>query len=177
MYLSRTQVLLTKIVKLCSEICDIKRGNKLNNIAVNLSKTNSTDAHTGTHPPQPDTGGVDDLHGIDYEDNSPSYQNHLPCRTCTLQGNVLPPDHTLSLLTPAPPASSRTSPPPSELSPATPSSLSSSDPKVYKSVTSNGDGSSDPLLAEVEAGVTGSREGMGEDDPDPDDDVGSELGL
>ena len=58
--------------------------------------------------------------------------------------------------------------------PISPSSL---DPEVYKSVTSNGDASSDPLLAAAEAGVMGSREGMEEDDPDSDDNVGSELGL
>ena len=96
--MSRTQVLLTKIVKLCSEIRDIKKGNKLNNIAVNLSKINSADERTGTPPPQPDTGDVDDLRGNDYGDSSPNYQNHLSCRTCTLQDNALPLDHTLSLL-------------------------------------------------------------------------------
>ena len=111
--MSRTQVLLTKIVKLCSEIRDIKKSNKLNNIAVNLSKTNSADGHTGIPPLQQDTGGVDDLHGIDYGDSSPNYQNHLSCRTCTLQDNALSPDHTLSLLTHALPRSSHTSPPPS----------------------------------------------------------------
>ena len=175
--LSRTQVLLTKIVKLCSEIRDIKKSNKLNNIVVNLSKINNADGHTGTPPPQPDTGGVDDLRGSDYEDSSPSYQNRLSYKTYTPRDSEPPHDHMLSLLKPAPPRSSRTSPPPSESSPATPSSLSSSDPEVYKSVTSNGDGSSDPLLAEAEAGVMGSREGMEEDDPDPIDDVGLELGL
>ena len=55
--LSQTQVLLTKIVKLCSEIRDIKKNNKLNNIVVNLSKINNADERTGTPPPQPDTGG------------------------------------------------------------------------------------------------------------------------
>ena len=177
MVVSRTQVLLTKIVKLCSEIRDIKKGNELNNIAVKLSKSNSADEHKGTPPPQQDIGGVDDLHGNDYEDSSSSYQKGLLCRTCTLPDNLRLLDHTLSLLTPAPPRSSHTSPPPSESSPATPSSPSSSDPEVYRSVTSNGNGSSDPLSAATEAGVTGSREGMGEDDPDPDNDVGSELGL
>ena len=175
--MSRTQVLLTKIVKLCSEIRDIKRSNKLNNIAIKLSKSNSADEHTGTPPPQQDTGGVDDLHGIDYGDSSPNYQRDQLCRTCTLRDSALPLGHTLFLLTPAPPRSSHTSPPPSEASSTMPSSPSSSDPEVYRSVTSNGDASTDPLLAVAEAGVTGSREGVEEDDPDPDDNVGSELGL
>ena len=149
----------------------------MNNIVVNPSKINNRHKCIGTPPPQQDTGGVGDLHGTGYEDNSPNYQSHLPYKTCTPQDNVQPPGHMLSLLTSASLRSSHTSPPPSELSSITPFSLSSSDPEVYRSVTSNGDGSSDPLLAVAEAGVTGSREGMEEDDPDPDDDVGSELGL
>ena len=176
-HLSRTQVLLTEIVKLCSELRDIKRSNMLNNIAVKLSKSNSTDRHTGTPPPQQGTGGVDNLRGIDYEGSSPNYLNRLSCRTCTPQGNALPLNHMLSLLTPAPLMSSHASPPPSESSPATPTSPSSSDPEVYRSVTSNSDVSSDPLLAVAEAGVTSSREGREGDDPDPDKNVGSELGL
>ena len=174
---SRTQVLLIKIIKLCSEIHNIKQSNKLNNIAVNLSKINSKDEHTSTPPPQQDTGGMDDLRGIGYEDSSPNYQSHLSYKTCTPQDNVLPLDHTLSLLTPAPLRSSHTSPPPSELSSATPTSPSSLDPEAYRSATSNGNTSSDPLLATAEAGVMGSREGREGDDPDSGNVIGSELGL
>ena len=107
---SRTQVLLTKIVKLCSEICDMKRGDKLNNIAVKLSKFNSTNGHTGIPPPQQDTGGVGNLHDNSYKDSSPNYQNHQSCRTCMPQDNAQSLDHTLSLLTPAPPVSSLSGP-------------------------------------------------------------------
>ena len=120
---------------------------------------------------------MDDLRGNNYEDSSPSYQNRLSYRTYMPQGSVQSSDHTLSLLKPELPRSSHTSPPPSEASSKEPSSLSSWGPEVYKSVTSYGDASSDPLLATAEAGVTGSREGMEEDDPDSGDDVGSELGL
>ena len=177
MVVQQTQSLLTKIVKLCSEIRDIKKGNKLNIIAVKLSKSNSVDERTGTPPPQQDTGGMGDLHDTGYEDSSPNYQSHLSCKTYTPQDNAQSPDHTLSPLTPELLRSSHTSPPPSEASTKSPSSLSASDPEVYKSVTSNGDTSSEPLVAVTEAGVTGSNGGMGEDDPDPDIVGDSALGL
>ena len=106
---SQTQSLLTKIVKLCSEIRDIKKGNKLNDIAAKLSKSNSEDRHTGIPPPQQDTGDEDDLHGIDYGDSSPNYRNRLSCRTCMPQDSAQSPDHTLSLLTPELLRSSHTS--------------------------------------------------------------------
>ena len=65
--LSRTQSLLTKIVKLCSEIRDIKKCNKLNDIVVNLFKINNVGEHTGTPPPQQDTGDEDGLcHGSNF---------------------------------------------------------------------------------------------------------------
>ena len=131
---------------------------------------------TGTPPPQQDTGGVGDLHGSGYKDNSPNYQSHLSYKTYTPQDSVRSLDHTLSPLTPELLRSSHTSPP-SEASTKEPSSLSVLNPEVYRSVTSNSDASSEPLVVVTEAGVTGSSRGMGEDDPNPGNARDSVMGL
>ena len=77
--MSQTQVLLTKIVELCSEICDIKnsqnkyhlyeKGNT-NKDTTNLSKIN--DIHRSHNPVSLDTCASHDQHGGDSSHNTPS---------------------------------------------------------------------------------------------------------
>ena len=105
--LSRTQVLLTKIVKLCSEIRDIKnsqnkyhlcdKGNTKNN-KTNLSKI--SDIHCSHNPVSLGTCAYHDQHGDDSSRSIPNFLSHPMCR----KGTALPceplPSHTQSSPTP-----------------------------------------------------------------------------
>ena len=92
-HLSRTQVLLTKIVKLCSEIHDIKnsqnkyylcdKGNTRNN-KTNLSKI--SDIHRNHNLVSLDTCVYHDQHGDDSSHSTPSSPSHPACR----KGTALP---------------------------------------------------------------------------------------
>ena len=101
--LSRTQVLLTKIVKLCLEIRDIKHSqNKYNlcgkgntrNKETNLSKI--SDTHRNHNPVSLDICVYHDQHDDDSSHNIPSSPSHPACR----KGTALPceplPSHTQS---------------------------------------------------------------------------------
>ena len=106
--MSRTQVLLTKIVKLCSEIRDIKnsqnkyhlcdKGNTRNN-ETNLSKI--SDTRRSHNPVSLDTCVYHDQHDDDSSHNTPSFPLHPACRKGTALPCELLPSHTRS--SPAPP--------------------------------------------------------------------------
>ena len=105
---SQTQVLLTKIVKLCSEIRDMKnsqnkyhlcdKGNTREN-TTNLSKI--SDTRRSHNPVSLDTCVYHDQHGDDSSHSTPNSPSHPACR----KGTALPceplPSHTRS--SPAPP--------------------------------------------------------------------------
>ena len=105
--MSRTQVLLTKIVKLCSEIRKIKdsqnkyhscdKGNTMDN-TTSLSKTNNICRNH--NPVSLDTCVSHDQHGDNSSHNIPSSPSHPVCR----KGTALPceplPSHTQSSPTP-----------------------------------------------------------------------------
>ena len=106
--LSRTQVLLTKIIKLCSEIRNIKNSqnkyyfnNKRNarDNTTNLSKI--SDTRCSHNPVSLDTCAYHDQHDDDSSRSTPSFPSHPACR----KGTALPceplPSHTQS--SPAPP--------------------------------------------------------------------------
>ena len=85
--LSQTQVLLTKIVKLCSEICDIKNSqNKYHlkdkwntrNDTTNLSKISNI--HRNHNPVPLDTCASHDQHGGDSSHSTPSSPSYPECR-------------------------------------------------------------------------------------------------
>src|SRR5579864_7763069 len=111
--LSRTQVWLTKIPKLCQEICDIKQQNKDKYIQRQLSKSNPLNhihkyksAESGTC----DEGGKCSIYSRDSTPNHPdhlSYNRHNDPH----DGGSLA--QTLSTLTPPPWRTSHTSLPPS----------------------------------------------------------------
>ena len=85
--LSRTQVLLTMIIKLCSEIHDIKnsqnkyhlseKGNTKDN-TTNLSKISNI--HCSHNPVSLDTCAYHDQHGDNSSHNIPSSPSHPACR-------------------------------------------------------------------------------------------------
>ena len=116
--MSRTQVLLAKIVKLCSEIRDIKnsqnkyylcdKGNTRNN-KTNLSKI--SDIHRSHNPVSLDTCVYHDQHDDDSSRSRPSSPSHPACRKGTALPCELLPSHTRS--SPAPPEGGvpHTSPP------------------------------------------------------------------
>ena len=97
--MSQTQVLPTKIVKLCSEICNIKdsqnkyhlrdKENTRNN-KINLSKIN--DIRHSHNPVSLDTCVSQDQHGDDSSHSIPSSPSHPACR----KGTTLPCEPLLS---------------------------------------------------------------------------------
>ena len=104
---SRTQVLLTKIVKLCSEIRDIKnsqnkyhsggKGNTRNN-TTNLSKI--SDIHRSHNPVSLDTCVSHDQHGDGSSHNTPNSPSRPVCRKDTALPCEPLPSHTRSSPTP-----------------------------------------------------------------------------
>ena len=88
--MSQTQVLLTKIVKLCSEIHDIEdfqnknhifdKGDTRNN-KTNLSKI--SDIRCSHNPVSLDTCAYHDQHGDDSSHSTPSSPSHPACRKGT----------------------------------------------------------------------------------------------
>ena len=106
--MSRTQVLLTKIVKLCSEIHDIKDSQnkyhlcdkrKARNNKTNLSKI--SDIHRSHNPVSLDTYVYHDQHDDDSSRSTPSSPSHPVCRKGTALLCEPLPSHTRS--SPAPP--------------------------------------------------------------------------
>ena len=104
--LSWTQVLLTKIVKLCSEIHDIKNSQNKYHLrkrntrkpTINLPKTNNEPYnHT---PVSLDTYASHNQHDGNSSDNTPNFPLHLSYKTNTAPPCELSPSHTLSSPTP-----------------------------------------------------------------------------
>ena len=105
--MSRTQVLLTKIIKLCSEIRDIKdsqnkyhlcdKGDTRDN-KTNLSKI--SDIRHNHNLVSLDTCAYHDQHGDDSSRNIPNSPSHPACRKGTALPCELLPSHTQSSPTP-----------------------------------------------------------------------------
>ena len=75
---SRTQVLLTKIVKLCTEIRDIKTENKSNKYDSKLSESKiNQKPQNNRSPAVSDTYDEHALHAHKPYDSTPNHQNHL----------------------------------------------------------------------------------------------------
>ena len=87
--MSRTQVLLTKITKLCSEIRDIKTENKSNKYSSKLpeSKKKPQSSHK---PAVSDTYDEHALHALEPYDSPPNPQNHLSYSPDTHQEHEAP---------------------------------------------------------------------------------------
>ena len=88
--LSRTQVLLTKIVKLCSEIRDIKNSqNKYHLYDKRNTRNNKTDLskisdiHRSHNPVSLDTYAYHDQHGDGSSHSTPNSPSHPACKKDT----------------------------------------------------------------------------------------------
>ena len=103
--MSRTQVLLTKIAKLCLEVRAIKGANKINNIP---KRSKSRNSHK---PESQDIHGEDDLHAHAPQHNTPSHQEHLSDSTYKPPDDDRTPSQTLSTRTPERVSPSRSSSP------------------------------------------------------------------
>ena len=106
--LSQTQVLPTKIVELCSEICNIKNSQikyhlcdkgSTNNITTNLAKISNI--HHSHNPVSLDTCASHDQHGGNSSHNTPSSPSHPRSNGDTAPPCEPLPSHTWS--SPAPP--------------------------------------------------------------------------
>ena len=127
-FLSQTQVLLTKIVTLCSEIRDIKRINKANSIEEsNLPETNTQPYDYKDNLEASDVYD-EDASGDTYSShNTPNLQKDLSYKTNKPLCHEAHPSHKLSSLTPPAPNLSHNSSPPLESLPKDSNKSSSSD--------------------------------------------------
>ena len=92
--MSRTQVLLTKIAKLCSEIRDIRMENKSNKYSSKLpeSKKKPQNNHSSAVS---DNDDVHALHAPEPCDSTPNSQSHLSYSLDTPQEHEAPHDYRL----------------------------------------------------------------------------------
>ena len=134
--LSGTQVLLTKIAKLCSEIRDIKRENKSNKYSSKLpeSRKKPQNSHSSAVS---DTYGEHALHALKPYDSTPNPHNHLSYNPNTPQEHEAPHAYRLPVRMPDLLNPSRTSSPEAE----------------------------DPAIDPSESPSQGSRGGMSEPEP------------
>ena len=99
--LSRTQVLLTKIKKLCSEIRDIKKENKSNKYSSKLPESrNNQKPQSNRNSAVSDTYDEHVLHALEPYDSMSNLQNRLSYNPYTPQGHEAPLTQTLSARTP-----------------------------------------------------------------------------
>ena len=99
--LSQTQVLLTKIKKLCSEIRAIKEENKSNKYSSKLPESKNKPKPQNNHSSAvPDTYDEHALHARKPYDSTPNPQTHLSYTHDTPQGHEAPLTQTLSLRMP-----------------------------------------------------------------------------
>ena len=125
---SRTQVLLTKIVTLCSEICDIKRINKANNIEESNLPETSTQPYNYKDNLEALDAYDEDVSDDTYSShNTPNHQKDLLYKTNKPQCHEAHPSHKLSSLAPPAPNPSHNSSPPIESLPKDSNESSSSD--------------------------------------------------
>ena len=110
---SRTQVLLTKIAKLCSEIHDIKEENKSNKYSSKLPESKKKPQNSYNSAVS-DTYDEHAQHAPKLYDNIPNPQNHLSYNLGTPQEHEAPLAYRLSARTPDLLNPSRTSSPNSE---------------------------------------------------------------
>ena len=90
-HLSRTQVLLTKIAKLCSEICDIEEENKSNKYSSKLPESrNNQKPQNNRNPAVLDTYDEHALHAHEPYDSTPNLQSHLSYNPDTHQEHEAP---------------------------------------------------------------------------------------
>ena len=124
--MSRTQVLLTRIAKLCSEIRDIETENKSNKYLSKLpeSKRKLQNNHK---PAVSDTYDEHALHAREPYDSTPNSQNHLSYNPDTHQEHEAPHDYRLPVRMPDLLNPSRTSSPDPEVPTISPSELPLSD--------------------------------------------------
>ena len=134
--MSRTQVLLTKIAKLCSEIRDIEVENKSNKYSSKLpeSKKKLQNSHSSAVS---DTDDAHALHAPEPCDSTPNSQSHLSYNLDTPQEHEAPHAYRLSARMP-------------DL--LNPSQISSPDPEV-------------PTISPSELPLSDSRGGMSEPEP------------
>src|SRR5258708_6422098 len=113
-FLSQTQILLTKITQICQEIRDIRKS-KINNIITKLPELSQHHIHIPESSDNYDKDDPDDVYYRNSSSNHPKDQSHSP-NTCPLYGQPYAP-MPLSL-TPPSPICARTSDPTPE-SPST----------------------------------------------------------
>ena len=123
--MSRTQVLLTKIAKLCSEIRDIETEDKSNKYYSKLpeSRKKPQNSHSSAVS---DTYDEHALHVLEPYDNTPNPQNHLSYSPDTPREHEAPHAYRLPVRTPDLLNPSRTSSPDPEVPTISPSELPSS---------------------------------------------------
>ena len=111
--MSRTQVLLTKIKKLCSEIHDIKWENKSNKYSSKLpeSRKKPQNSHNSAVS---DTYDEHALHALEPYDSTPNSQNHLSYNPDTPREHEAPHAYKLPVRMPDRLNPSRTSSPEAE---------------------------------------------------------------
>ena len=124
--MSQTQVLLTKIAKLCSEIRDMKTENKSNKYASKLPESKKKPRYS--HKPVVlDTYDGHDLHAPEPYDSTPNSQNHLSYNPDMRQEHEAPHAYKLPVRTPDLLNPSRISSPDPEVPEILPSELPLSD--------------------------------------------------
>ena len=111
--MSRTQVLLTKIEKLCSEIRDIKMENKSKKYASKIPESKKK-PQSSRNSAVSDTYDEHALHALEPYDSKPNSQNHLSYNPDTPQGHEAPHAYRLPVQMPYLLNPSRTSSPEAE---------------------------------------------------------------
>src|SRR5258708_21090420 len=114
LFVSRTQILLTKITQICQEIRDIERS-KINNIITKIPELSQHHIRTPESSDNYDKGDPDDVYCRNSSSNHPKDRSHSPnkCPLCGQPYAPMPPSPT-----PPSPIRARTSPPTPE-SPST----------------------------------------------------------
>src|SRR5258708_36048618 len=106
-FLSRTQILLTKITQICQEIRNI-RGSKINNIITKLPELSQHHIHIPESLDNYDKDDPDDVYCWNNSSNHPKDRSHSP-NMCPLSGQPYAP--TPPSPTPSSPTRARTSTP------------------------------------------------------------------